>query len=142
VARPGRELGDDRADTMTTLLKPATKAKTRPEMRDNGHNPHGKYQPSARYPCPSHVRYRGVVRRVYGAIPAIHQGHRHYLLRCRRGHVPRDAVQTVVGTRGQAHVRAVIVRADHVTPVDVSAKPTGGRPKLRKRRSTARTGKA
>ena len=83
---------------------------------------------------PTHVRYRGAIRRVYGVVPARHQGHKHYVLRYRRGHAPEYAHQAAVGPRGQARHVAVVVRSDHVQPVNVIMRPTVGRPRLRKRR--------
>ena len=84
---------------------------------------------------PTHVLYKGCVRRVFGIIRACHQAHKHYTLHFKRGHAPQYAHQTAVGLRGQARHVAVIVRSDHVQPVNVIVRPTGGRPRLRKHRS-------
>jgi len=83
---------------------------------------------------PSHVRYRGRVRRVYDVIPARHQRHLHYLLAFPRGLAPLDAHQAVIGPRGQWHLTGVIVRADHCQPVRVKAiEVKRGRPRVRER---------
>lgn len=116
---------------------PATEIKTRADSHGNGHIPALATVIALRPSDPTHVRYRGTVRRVYGVIPANHQGHKHYLLRYKRGCAPEYAHQTAVGVRGQAHIIGVIVRADHVRPVrviHVSPRGRRGRPKLRRRR--------
>jgi hypothetical protein len=116
------------------MAYPATEVKTPPQFSGNGKGTAlGTILP-LRPPDASHVRYRGHVRRVYGVIAARHQRHRHYVLRYKRGHAPEYAHQGAVGPRGQAHITAVIVRADHVQRVEVSVRPTRGRPRLRKRR--------
>ena len=91
-----------------------------------------------RRPCdPTHVRYRGRVRRVYGVIPARHQRQKHYLLAFPRGRAPENAHQAVIGVRGQAHFTGVVVRADHCRPVRVKAiERKRGRPRVRERRGT------
>ena len=90
---------------------------------------------------PTHVSYRGRVRRVFGVVPAQHSGrkNRHYLLRYRAGAEPPGAHTVQVGPRGQRHVVGVLVRADHCRPVAVHIKATGrrGRPVIRKVRRAA-----
>ena len=88
-------------------------------------------------PClePLYVTYHGHVRRVYGYIPAHHQGHRYWVLRFKRGSEPKTASLTVFGPRGQAHVRAVVVRSDKVRLVPCRPRMSGrrGRPRLEAR---------
>jgi len=59
------------------------------------------------------VVYRGRVRKVYGVIPARHQGHRHYVVRYLKGQTPVGAATLAVGPRGQARFTGVAVRSDH-----------------------------
>jgi hypothetical protein len=113
---------------------PATEAQSAPQVAGNGSGPPFRPVVPPTPSDPTHVRYRGSVRRVYGVVPARHQGHKHYVLRYRRGHAPEYAHQTAVGPRGQARHVAVVVRSDHVQPVNVIMRRTGGRPRLRKRR--------
>ena len=113
---------------------PATKAQSAPQVADNGSGPRFRPVLPPTPSDPTHVRYRGVVRRVYGIVRARHQGHKHYVLHYNRGYAPEYAHQAVVGPRGQARHVAVVVRSDHVQPVNVIVRPTGGRPRLRKRR--------
>jgi len=94
-------------------------------MHDNGQHPTSVGTGTQRYPRPHQVIYRGRVRRVYGAIPARHQRHRHFVLRYKRGHAPRDATQAHFGPRGQRHVVAVLVRSDHCRPLKLSTASTG-----------------
>ena len=88
-----------------------------------------------RYPKPTHIRYRGRVRRVYGVLAAIHGGHRHYVLRYQRHRQPHDAASIPWGPRGQAHCIAVLVRADHCQPLMLRTERTGrrGRPRFMSR---------
>jgi len=87
----------------------------------NGHH-------NARYATPTHIRYRGAIRRVYGVLRATHGGHRHFILRYRRWRQPKDAASVPWGRRGQAHVVALLVRADHCQPLRRTERR--GRPKV------------
>ena len=94
-------------------------------MNENGQHPTSAAIAIQRYSQPRHVLYRRRVRRVYGAIPARHQGHRYFVLRFKRGHVPKDAVQAHFGPRGQRHVVAVLVRSDHCRVLRLITAKTG-----------------
>ena len=113
----------------------ATKAQSAHQRANNGLGPPFRPMLPPTASDPTHVRYMGRIRRVYGVITARHQGHKHYVLRYKRGHAPEYAHQAVVGPRGQARHIAVIVRSDHLQVVNVMVRPSGGRPRLRKQRA-------
>ena len=90
---------------------------------------------NGRYPIPQYLWYRGAVRRVYGVVRAVHQGHRMYILAYRRSRVPRGAATGAFGPRGRAGIVAVFVRADKVRPYQRKLRPSGqrgGRPMRRR----------
>ena len=116
------------------MTYPAMKAQTAPQSAANGSGPPFRPVVPPTPSDPTHVRYRGRVRKVYGIVRTRHQGHKHYVLLYKRGHAPEYAHQTAVGPRGQARHVGVVVRSDHVQSVNVIVRPTGGRPRLRKRR--------
>ncbi len=72
---------------------PATEASKAPQVADNGSGPPFRPIIPPTPSDPTHVRYRGVVRRVYGVVPARHQGHKHY------------ACTTSGATRRSTHIR-------------------------------------
>ena len=91
---------------------------------------------ATRYPIPTHILYRGVLRRVYDVIAATHKGHSHrrYVLKYKPHVTPPGIQYCAFGPRGQKHTRAVWVRADHALTVRVKMQHNGkrGRPKIRR----------